>query len=166
MDDWICENSELFKRFGGPLTGIQGVPRGSTCTVPVYSEWVRSKHIFLISVVKKLCILTHSVSIIVSLLHVRSNQCYLICSRHMISSRAVTNRFNLSEKTYLYPCVRNIFWVTICYEYHCYRPCRTHWTKPPPPGNISDPTRIRIPAPYSNLQNIEKEKNGCGLHDV
>ena len=46
---------------------------------------------------------THSNSEIVA--HVNRN----ICLRHLIRSRAVTNRIFFSEKTYLPFCVRNIF---------------------------------------------------------
>ena len=41
--------------------------------------------------------------------HVRSNLCYLICLRHLIRSRAVTNRISISEKTYFALYVRNMF---------------------------------------------------------
>ena len=51
--------------------------------------------------------------------HMRSNLCYLICLRHLIRSRAVTNRiFFFSEKSYFPSCVRVKFWVTIWYKNH------------------------------------------------
>ena len=40
--------------------------------------------------------------------HVGSDIGYLICLRHLIRSRAVTNQFFFSEKTYFPLCVRNI----------------------------------------------------------
>ena len=36
--------------------------------------------------------------------HVGSNLCYLICLRHSIRSKAVTNRIFLFEKTYFHAC--------------------------------------------------------------
>ena len=54
--------------------------------------------------------------------HVWSNIYYLACFRHLISSRAVTNRiFSSLENTYFPLCLRNIFWVpsnTIEYKGH------------------------------------------------
>ena len=41
---------------------------------------------------------------------VRSNLCYLICLRHLIRSRGVTNLIFFSEKTYFPSCVRNMFY--------------------------------------------------------
>ena len=39
--------------------------------------------------------------------HVRSNLCYLTCFRHLISSRAVTNRFFSPKRPlYLYACAK------------------------------------------------------------
>ena len=40
--------------------------------------------------------------------HVRRNICYSTCSRHLITSRAVTNRVFLPEKTHFPSCVRNM----------------------------------------------------------
>ena len=44
--------------------------------------------------------------------HVRSNLCYLICSRHLIRTRAVTHLICFSS------CMRNMFSVIILYKYH------------------------------------------------
>ena len=48
----------------------------------------------------------------------RSKLCYLICLRHLIRSRAVTNRFLSDENTNSISCVRNIFWTTLQYKQH------------------------------------------------
>ena len=50
--------------------------------------------------------------------HVWRNLCSLICLRHLIGSREVTNPIIFSEKTYIPSCVCNLFWVTIKYKYH------------------------------------------------
>ena len=44
---------------------------------------------------------------------VRSNLCYLICLKHLIRNKAVSNRVIFSEKTYVPLCARNMLWVTI-----------------------------------------------------
>ena len=44
---------------------------------------------------------------------VRSNPFYLICLRHLIRSRAVTNRISSPKKTYFLTYVRYMFWVPI-----------------------------------------------------
>ena len=42
--------------------------------------------------------------------HVRSNLCWLICLKHLIRSRAVTDRtYIFSEKAYFHSCVRKMF---------------------------------------------------------
>ena len=50
--------------------------------------------------------------------HVRSNLCYLICLRHLIRSRVVTDKFFFSEKSYFSSCVRSNLKVTILYKNH------------------------------------------------
>ena len=45
--------------------------------------------------------------------HVRSNLCYLICSRHLIISRGVTNRITKRPTFNIHSCARHMFWVTI-----------------------------------------------------
>ena len=41
--------------------------------------------------------------------HVRSNLCYLICGRHLLSSSAVTTRNFFSGNPYFPSCVRYLF---------------------------------------------------------
>ena len=63
--------------------------------------------------------------------HVRGNLCYLICFRHLIRAKSVTNRIFFSEKTYFPSCVRNIIWVTIWYHDNSYlnAQCRAPFRK-------------------------------------
>ena len=42
-------------------------------------------------------------------MNIRSNLCYLICLRHLIRSRAVTNRIFFLQKALTLLCVRNMF---------------------------------------------------------
>ena len=53
--------------------------------------------------------------------HVRSNMCYLICSRYLVRSGAVTILF--SEKTYISSCLSNMVLVTIQYHDISYVQC-------------------------------------------